>query len=68
VDGAKLTDEAQFRSGEFPDLAGYPNLPLEKRVAGKYILPHRLHVNQAGDIFVVEWIKEGHITKLKRLG
>lgn len=67
VNGAKLTDGAQLRSGEFPDLAGYPNLPLEKRVAGKFISPHRLHVNQAGDIFVVEWVQEGRITKLKRL-
>ena len=40
---------------------------MEKCLAGKFISPHRLHVNKFGDIFIVEWIQEGRITKLKRL-
>jgi hypothetical protein len=67
IDGAKLTDWDQFKRHEFPDLAGYPNLPMEKRLPGKFIAPHRLHVNAAGDIYVVEWVVEGRITKLQRL-
>ena len=67
VTGAALTDWAQFKSGEFPALAGYPNLPFSQRVPGKFIAPHSLHVNRTGDIFVVEWVEEGRITKLKRL-
>jgi len=66
VDGATLTDWAQFKSGQFPELAGYPNIPMAKRVPGKFVAPHRLHVNRQGDILVVEWIAEGRITKLRR--
>ena len=67
VDGASLTRWPQFKTGEFPTLAGYPNIPLAQRVPGKFIAPHSLHVNRTGDIFVVEWVQEGRITKLKRL-
>lgn len=67
VEGAFLTDLEQIKRGEFPDLVGYPNISNAKRTAGKFISPHHLHVNRNGDIFVVEWIQEGRITKLKRL-
>jgi hypothetical protein len=66
VAGASLISWDQFKNLEFPDLAGYPNLPMNKRVDGKFISPHGLHVNAQGDIFVVEWIAEGRVTKLTR--
>ena len=67
VDGAKLTSWDQFKSGEFPDLAGYPNLPHEKRKVGKFSSPHGIHVDAAGNIYLVEWINDGRITRLKRV-
>ena len=63
VDGQALTSWDDF--GEtFPDLEGYPNLPPEKRLAGKFISPHSLWVDGAGNVYVVEWVEDGRVTKL----
>lgn len=65
VEGGELNagDDVAAR---YPDLAGYPNIRKDRRFAGKFIAPHALWVNSAGDIFVVEWIDEGRVTKLAR--
>lgn len=76
-DNRKIVDLGDYVEGEkikagddlgarFPDLAGYPNIPKEKRFKGKFISPHALWVNAGGDIFVVEWIEDGRVTKLTR--
>jgi hypothetical protein len=49
-----------------PEWPGYPNIPQNKREAGKFISPHALAVDSQGDIYVVEWVEDGRITKLKR--
>ena len=45
----------------------YPNIPHEDRVVGKFISPHGLCVDSHGDIYVVEWVSDGRITKLRRV-
>lgn len=46
----------------------YPNLPHEQRVAGKFISPHGACWDHNGDLYVVEWVADGRVTKLRRVG
>ena len=43
---------------------GWPNLPAEEIHAGKFNSPHGAVVSPAGDIYIVEWIVGGRITRL----
>jgi DNA-binding beta-propeller fold protein YncE len=43
---------------------GWPDLPAEKIVAGKFNSPHGAVVDRQGNIYVVEWIAGGRITRL----
>ena len=45
----------------------YPNLPKERWQADKFISPHSACWDRRGDLYVVEWIRIGRITKLKRV-
>jgi DNA-binding beta-propeller fold protein YncE len=45
---------------------GYPNLPHEQRVPGQFISPHSAIWDRHGNIYVVEWISDGRVTKLRR--
>jgi hypothetical protein len=45
----------------------YPNIPDTEWVTGKFISPHAAVWNHRGDIYVVEWIAEGRVTKLRRV-
>lgn len=45
---------------------GYPNLPHEQRIPGKFISPHSAMWDSQGNIYVVEWISDGRVTKLQR--
>jgi hypothetical protein len=66
LDGMTFTSEAQFGT-TFPDLKGYPNIPQDKRKAGRFISPHSLWVDRVGNIYVVEWIDDGRVTKLTKV-
>lgn len=46
---------------------GWPNLPHDTWSPGKFISPHAACWDKHGDIYVVEWIAEGRVTKLKRV-
>lgn len=46
---------------------GWPNVPREQRVPGKFVAPHAACVDSHGDLYVVEWIEDGRLTKLRRL-
>lgn len=46
---------------------GWPNLSGEDLKPGLFNSPHGIAVNGGGDIFVVEWIVGGRITKLERI-
>jgi outer membrane protein assembly factor BamB len=45
----------------------YPNIPHGAREAGKFISPHAVTVDSNGDIYVVEWVSDGRITKLAKV-
>lgn len=66
VEGQTLTSWDDFGT-TYPELEGYPNIPHKKRLVGKFSSPHDLWVDGAGNIYVVEWIEDGRVTKLKRL-
>ena len=46
---------------------GYPNLPHDKRIPGKFISPHSARWDSQGNLYVVEWIHDGRVTKLNRV-
>ncbi len=45
---------------------GYPNLPHSERALGSFISPHAVCVDSSGDLYVVEWVSDGRVTKLRR--
>jgi len=46
---------------------GWPNVPHEMRVTGKFVSPHAACWDARGNIYVVEWIPDGRVTKLRRV-
>lgn len=46
---------------------GWPNHPQRLIVPGKFNSPHSMAADAHGDLFVVEWIIGGRITKLERI-
>lgn len=65
LEGGAFTAESQFGT-TYPDLKGYPNIPHDKRRAGRFISPHALWVDRADNIYVVEWVEDGRVTKLTK--
>ena len=49
------------------EIPGWPNIAHELRHVGSFTSPHDLHVDGSGNIYVVEWINDGRITKLARV-
>ena len=49
------------------DVPLYPNLPPEQRIPGKFISPHAACWDAEGNIYVVEWISDRRVTKLRRI-
>jgi hypothetical protein len=47
---------------------GWPNLPKSDWITGKVSSPHDLHVDGAGNIYLVEWLSEGtgKVTKFEK--
>lgn len=49
-----------MRPGQWPShVAGYPNVPREDRLDGRFISPHGIARNSKGVIFVGEWLRDG---------
>jgi hypothetical protein len=46
---------------------GYPNLPKETWKPDKFISPHSACWDRKGDLYVVEWVKIGRITKMRNV-
>ena len=46
---------------------GWPNLARETWQPGKFISPHAACWDKHGDMYVVEWIEVGRVTKLRRV-
>lgn len=56
--------------GDNPDIwdaKGWPNLPDNTWQAGKFISPHAACWDADGNVYVVEWIAEGRVTKLRKV-
>ena len=56
--------------GDNPDVwktKGWPNLPHDQRPEGKFVSPHAACWDADGNIYVVEWIEDGRVTKLRRV-
>lgn len=47
--------------------AGYPNVPSDQRVAGRFISPHDACWDAKGNLYVAEWVPDGRVTKLRRV-
>lgn len=57
--------------GATPDankLEGWPNIPHDKRVPGRLTSPHGAIWDRDGNIYVVEWIPDGRVTKYRHVG
>ena len=55
--------------GDNPEIVGnhgWPNVPHDMRLAGKFNSPHGGAYDRDGNIYIVEWIEDGRITKLTR--
>ena len=53
-------------TGAFKLREGWPNVPHETLITGKFNSPHGLAVDTDGNIFVAEWLVGGRINKLVR--
>lgn len=56
--------------GDNPDVQktpGYPNLPHEKRIPGKFISPHSACWDREGNLYVVEWVSDGRVSKFRHV-
>jgi len=47
--------------------AGWPNVPVADRRVGHFVSPHAACVDSHGDLYVVEWVADGRVTKLARV-
>ena len=45
---------------------GWPNVPPESLVPGKFSSPHAIAIDTHGDLYVAEWIATGRVSKLVR--
>ncbi|MFN0167065.1 MAG: hypothetical protein ACKV22_11610 [Bryobacteraceae bacterium] len=59
-----ITHLCEDTSGTYSDLRKQPR---EKFIPGKFICPHGACFDHEGNIFVVEWVEIGRVTKLKRI-
>jgi len=50
-----------------PKATGWPNLPAAQILPGKFNSPHGMAVDDAGNLYVGEWIIGGRITKLVKV-
>lgn len=57
-----------MRPGEWPKhVAGYPNVPREDRLPGRFISPHGIAADASGAILVGEWLRDGgRLTRITR--
>ena len=60
---------AHLGDANLPLGAGYPlrTQPREAFIPGQFICPHGACFDRDGNIFVVEWVEVGRVTKLRRV-
>lgn len=55
--------------GDYPEVwkrSDWPNIVHADRHLGKFVSPHAVCVDSHRDVYVVEWISDGRLTKLRR--
>jgi hypothetical protein len=67
---ATLGAHPAMRPGEWPKhVAGYPSVPREDRLTGRFISPHGITRDRRGNIYVGEWLRDGgRLTRLSPQG
>jgi len=53
--------------GEGPGYKGLRTLTRDHFTPGQFVAPHSAYFDHAGNIFVVEWVEVGRVTKLRKL-
>jgi len=55
--------------GENDEVCACPGFPNDRALveAGRFVTPHSVSADAVGNLFVVEWITGGRITKLARV-
>lgn len=53
--------------GDGGGYAGIRDQPREKFTPGKFVAPHSAYFDHDGNIFVVEWVEVGRVTKLRKI-
>lgn len=67
LDGADRLVAYVGRNEATCDVPGWPDHPAERIEPGKFNSPHAMTVDAAGNLYVVEWIVGGRITKLAKV-
>lgn len=65
-----MENDIYARLGQYrgaPKLPNYPNIAHELRLPGKFSSPHQAIWDSQGNIFCVEWINDGRVTKLRHV-
>lgn len=63
------TDQLICHFGDYieaKEFANWPNIRHDQRLVGRFSSPHGLWVDAHEDVYIVEWIEDGRITKLQR--
>lgn len=53
--------------GQGPGWRGLRDKPRDKFPPGQFVAPHSAYFDHEGNIFVVEWVEVGRVTKLRKL-
>ncbi len=63
---ATIGAHPEMKPGQWPGhVAGYPSVPREDRIEGRFISPHGITADSKGNIYVGEWLRDGgRLTKL----
>ena len=54
--------------GKWVKPEGFPDVPKEKRIEGELIAPHDAIWDHDGNLYVVEWVPDGRVSKWRRVG
>jgi hypothetical protein len=53
--------------GDGGSYAGIRDKPRDQFIPGKFVAPHSAYFDHDGNIFIVEWVEVGRVTKLRKL-
>ena len=53
--------------GQGPGYQGLRDKPRDRFIPGQFVAPHSAYFDPAGNLFVVEWVEVGRVTKLRKI-